>query len=274
MIPIVTPAEMAAIDTAAPEPVEVLIGRAGSAVARTAIDMLGGTYGRRVVVLAGKGNNGNDGRRAAHWVTVGARVAGSMSTAPALLPRLGSRRVRHGFRGSGAPDRRTRLAVDIEGADGLTGVVSERGLQPRTVTFAALKPACSVAGALVGEIEVVDIALDVSAATAWLVTDATTALLLPPDRSTLRGRPQWVKRPPGMTARRISTGSAARSGLRPARHPWRRSRARAPEEVVGHALSQTAGRRVLGDLLISGAVVGPGLGRRSRRPRGGQARTG
>ena len=34
MIPVVTPEEMAAIDAAAPEPVEVLIGRAGAAVAR------------------------------------------------------------------------------------------------------------------------------------------------------------------------------------------------------------------------------------------------
>ena len=70
MIPIVTPAEMAAIDAAAPEPVEVLIGRAGAALARAAVDMLGGTYGRRVVVLAGKGNNGNDGRDAARRLLV------------------------------------------------------------------------------------------------------------------------------------------------------------------------------------------------------------
>ena len=62
MIPVVTPAEMAAIDAAAPEPVDVLIERAGAAVARSARRMLGGTYGRRVVVVAGKGNNGNDGR--------------------------------------------------------------------------------------------------------------------------------------------------------------------------------------------------------------------
>ena len=34
-------------------------------MARAAVDLLGGTYGRRVVVLAGKGNNGNDGRDAA-----------------------------------------------------------------------------------------------------------------------------------------------------------------------------------------------------------------
>ena len=65
MIPVVTPEEMGAIDAAAPEPVEVLIGRAGAAVAQAAIELLGGTYGRRVVVLVGKGNNGNDGRDAA-----------------------------------------------------------------------------------------------------------------------------------------------------------------------------------------------------------------
>ena len=63
MIPIVTPEEMAEIDRLAPEPVDVLIGRAGAAVARQAVRMLGGTYGRRVVVVAGKGNNGNDGPR-------------------------------------------------------------------------------------------------------------------------------------------------------------------------------------------------------------------
>src|SRR5919202_5993352 len=56
---------MKAIDEASPEPVEVLVERAGAAVARAALDMLGGAYGRRVVVVAGKGNNGADGRAAA-----------------------------------------------------------------------------------------------------------------------------------------------------------------------------------------------------------------
>ena len=65
MIPVVTPAEMAAIDEAAPEPVEVLIDRAGRVVARSAVAMMGGVYGRRVVVVAGPGNNGADGRQAA-----------------------------------------------------------------------------------------------------------------------------------------------------------------------------------------------------------------
>src|SRR5258705_2436610 len=66
---------MAAIDRAAPEPVDVLIARAGHAVALRALAMMGGAYGRRVVVIAGKGNNGNDGRDAARRLRErGARV--------------------------------------------------------------------------------------------------------------------------------------------------------------------------------------------------------
>src|SRR5262245_31029914 len=42
-----------------------LIGRAGGALAWHARRMLGGVYGRRVVVVCGKGNNGADGRTAA-----------------------------------------------------------------------------------------------------------------------------------------------------------------------------------------------------------------
>ena len=91
MIPVVTPAEMGEIDAAAPEPVEELIERAGAAVARAAVAMLGGTYGRRVVVIAGKGNNGNDGRAAARRLVRrgrrragrrGGRGPGPASTAP------------------------------------------------------------------------------------------------------------------------------------------------------------------------------------------------
>ena len=76
-MPVVTPEEMAAIDRAAiaelshehAKPLEVLISRAGEAVARKARQMLvercGQCYGQRVLVLAGKGNNGKDGKEAA-----------------------------------------------------------------------------------------------------------------------------------------------------------------------------------------------------------------
>lgn len=58
------PDEMALADRAAIEagtPAEVLMERAGRAVARAAIEVAGGRYGRRAVVVCGKGNNGGDG---------------------------------------------------------------------------------------------------------------------------------------------------------------------------------------------------------------------
>ena len=64
MRPLVTPDEMAAADAAtirAGTPAEVLMERAGKGVARVAIELVGGRYGRRVTVVCGKGNNGGDG---------------------------------------------------------------------------------------------------------------------------------------------------------------------------------------------------------------------
>lgn len=62
---------MAAADKAAADsgiPSVDLMDRAGRGVGRVAVDMLGGTYGRRVVVLCGKGNNAGDGFVAAAYL--------------------------------------------------------------------------------------------------------------------------------------------------------------------------------------------------------------
>jgi hydroxyethylthiazole kinase-like uncharacterized protein yjeF len=62
--PLVTPEEMAGFDRAAiaaGTPVEVLMDRAGRAVARAVIEAAGGRYGKRAAVVCGKGNNGGDG---------------------------------------------------------------------------------------------------------------------------------------------------------------------------------------------------------------------
>ena len=85
MIPVVTPEEMAAVDRAAEEPVEVLVERAGFRVAGAARRMLGGASGRRVVVVAGRGNNGADGRLAARFLT-GWGAAVQVVEAAALAP--------------------------------------------------------------------------------------------------------------------------------------------------------------------------------------------
>jgi ADP-dependent NAD(P)H-hydrate dehydratase / NAD(P)H-hydrate epimerase len=76
--PLVTPEEMASFDRAAIEagtPVEVLMDRAGRAVARAVIQAAGGRYGKRVAIVCGKGNNGGDGFVAARVLhEVGLRV--------------------------------------------------------------------------------------------------------------------------------------------------------------------------------------------------------
>jgi NAD(P)H-hydrate epimerase len=77
--PLLTPAEAAELDRdtiADGTPAEVLMERAGAAVARSCVDLLGGVYGRRVVAVCGKGNNGGDGLVAARLLARdGVRVA-------------------------------------------------------------------------------------------------------------------------------------------------------------------------------------------------------
>ncbi len=192
MLPIVTPGEMAAIDEAAPEPVEVLIDRAARHVSREAIDLMGGVYGRRVTVLAGPGNNGADGRvAAAHLARRGVRVSVvDALTAPESL-RLVDLVIDAAF-GTGlsrsylppaVDDTQPVLAVDIpSGVDGLTGERLGMPLQAeRTVTFAALKPGhvLEPGRSLAGEVRVVDIGLDVGRAFRHTVEDTDVAALVP-----------------------------------------------------------------------------------------------
>lgn len=181
MIAVVTPTEMGEIDAAASESVDVLIERAGAAVARAAVNLLGGTYGRRVQVICGKGNNGNDGRAAARRLRAsGARVDEYDAAAcPAELPPADlviDAAYGTGFRGDwDAPVAVASrvLAVDIpSGIDGLTGTASGRVLRAdATITFAALKPGLLLGAGPdhAGDIQVADIGLDVSRARTYLV---------------------------------------------------------------------------------------------------------
>ncbi len=180
MIPVVTPEQMAAVDAAAPEPTNVLIERAGAAVARAALDMMGGRYGRRVTVLAGKGNNGADGRAAARRLRrVGVRVrvvAAGRDTPDTLGPAdiyidaaFGT-----GLSRPWKAPRRARpeapvLAVDIpSGLSGSDGSVIGGPVwrADRTVTFAALKPGLLLGDGpeMCGDVTVADIGLSVEGA--------------------------------------------------------------------------------------------------------------
>ncbi|HET9444318.1 MAG TPA: NAD(P)H-hydrate dehydratase, partial [Acidimicrobiales bacterium] len=190
MIPVLTPAEMKAVDEAATDGVDVLVARAGAAVARSALGRLGGGYGRRVVVVAGKGNNGADGRAAAVRLRRrGARVEVlDAAGAPDRLPSCDlvvDAAYGTGFRGDyAAPDPGAApvLAVDIpSGVDGLTGEATPGAVRATwTVTFAALKPGLLLAGDRTGPVTVADIGLDVSGARMHAVEAADVRARLPP----------------------------------------------------------------------------------------------
>ncbi len=89
MRPLVEVATIQAADAqaaAAGTPVSVLMDRAGAAVARTAAGLLGGAYGRRVVALAGRGNNGGDALEAlARLARRGAGVQALLTSEPERL---------------------------------------------------------------------------------------------------------------------------------------------------------------------------------------------
>jgi NAD(P)H-hydrate epimerase len=281
VLPIVTPEEMGAIDAAAREPVEVLIERAGAAVARCALRMLGGGYGRRVVVIAGKGNNGNDGRAAAarlarrgvHVVVLPAdRTPDVLPPADLVIDAAFGT----GFRGEWfAPDPAGApvLAVDIpSGVDGLTGAAG-RGVRPadRTVTFAALKPGLLFppGAVLAGEVEVADIGLDVSSARAHLVQQVDVAAWCPPrpvDAHKWSAGLRVVAGSPGMVgAAHLAAAAAMRTGagIVHLSSPGIAHDPVAPTEVVLRPLRALGWAKEVLDQLdrFRALVVGPGLGR-------------
>jgi hydroxyethylthiazole kinase-like uncharacterized protein yjeF len=282
MVPVLTPEEMAAVDAAAPEPVEELIGRAGAAVARHALDLMGGAYGRRVVVVAGKGNNGADGRAAAERLRRrGVRVQViDAAAAPERLPDADlviDAAYGTGFRGEYAPPDpgdAPVLAVDIpSGVDGVTGQVHGRALAAeRTVTFAAIKPGLLFhpGRRLAGEVVLADIGLDVSGrGGAELVEAADVAAWVPdrdPEAHKWRSAVVLAAGSPGMTgAAHLAARAAQRSGAGMVRvaSPGVGHDPALPTEAVGITVPAAGwDDAVLAQLDRAGAlVVGPGLGR-------------
>ena len=280
MIPILTPQEMAAVDTAAPDPVEVLIERAGAAVAHHALVLLQGAYGRRVIVLAGKGNNGADGRAAARRLRRrGVRVTEiDAMAAPSTLPPADlviDAAFGTGFRGEHrAPEVSAApvLAVDIpSGIDGTTGEERGHALRSvRTVTFAALKPGLVLepGRSCAGTVVVADIGLDVGAHAAgqveaadvarWVKTRPTTAHKWTASLLVIAGSA-------GMTgAGHLAAGAAQRAGAGMVRlgSPGLSDDPARPTEAVGLELPSVgwAGAVLAAAERFQALVIGPGLG--------------
>lgn len=286
VLPVLSVEQMRAADAATLQHVSeaTLVQRAGTAVALAAQEMLGHLYGRRVLVLAGKGNNGNDGRVAAGRLSVrGAKVTVLDATdLPPSLPGsdlvidavLGT-----GFRGSydapHVPEGTLVLAVDIpSGVNGNTGEAPGRALAAhRTVTFAAWKRGLLLGDGLElsGKVRVADIGVPPGRGDVALVEDADVVDLLP---RRPRSAHKWmtalcvVAGSPGMEGAAVLSASAAtRSGAGMVRlavpgsadglaGPWPIEAVRVPLPLEGWA------EAVLGQLdRCRALVVGPGLGR-------------
>ena len=190
MDPIVTPAAMSEADAravAAGTPVETLVERAGRAVAWAGRRLVGGCYGRRVVVVCGKGNNGADGLVAARVLRGWGMVVETVELAASLDRPAVTRAIRRadlvidamygtGLRGALDGDAAwvaaelgsvaaQVLAVDIpSGVDGTTGAVGGAVVAAdATITFAAPKPGLRFepGRTLAGVVEVADIGIAV-----------------------------------------------------------------------------------------------------------------
>jgi NAD(P)H-hydrate epimerase len=279
---------VAAVDSSAEDPVEVLIQRAGSAVAAVAIRMLGGAYGRRVVVVAGKGNNGNDGRAAAGILASrGVRVlvldAGSLGARERLpvCDLVIDAAYGTGFRGSyhppdtaGAPVLAVDIPSDISGDTGLAGDDGAAVRADVTVAFAALKPGHLIGNGpdCCGTVEVVDIGLGdqvASEARSWVVEDGDVASALPRrprDAHKWQSAVQVVAGSPGMMGAPVLAGRGAmRSGAGYVRMavPGADLASLPAGEWVGTPLPATAweGAALEAAARVKAMVVGPGLGR-------------
>jgi NAD(P)H-hydrate epimerase len=283
MQPVLTVAEMNAIDAAAAEstPLDVLVGRAGHAVALAALDLMGGAYGRRVVAVTGPGNNGADGRvasrilagRGARVTVVDAGTPTAVGPADLIIDAAFGTGFRGEYRFPTVPAGTPVLAVDIpSGVRGDTGAASGAPVSARrTVTFVALKPGLLQGDGVVlaGSVSVADIGLPTGSPTCLVMDDGDVADLVP-----ARGRRgnKWsaavlvIAGSPGMTgAAAMCARSAYRSGAGMVRLG-----------VPGAGLSELPATEAVGVSLpaegwssealeaasrCSAVVVGPGLGR-------------
>ena len=280
---VVSVAEMRAADEVAAAEVghDALVARAGHAVALSALRLMGGAYGRRVVVVAGRGSNGADGRVAAALLERrGARASVvDAARAPDLLDPCDlviDAAYGTGFRGSylapESPPGAKVLAVDIpSGVAADIGTACEGAVRAdATVTFAALKPGLLLNDGpdAAGTVEVADIGIAVGEPACHLVEDADVTAWLPPRR---RHDHKWrsavfvAAGSPGMIgAARLCSVAAMRSGAGmvrlgvPGVDPYDMP----PTEAVVRVLpGGDFSEALLDDIARCRAlVVGPGLG--------------
>ncbi len=277
-----TAAEMAAVDAraAATVPFAELVRRAGTAAAGSALRLLGGAYGRRVVVVAGKGHNGDDGRvvasllarRGAAVTVVPAGAAVRLPVADLVVDAAYGTAFHGDYRAPDAGAGTPVLAVDLpSGVRADTGAAVAGAVRAvRTVTFGALKPGLLLGEGrlLAGLVELAPIGLPVGPAAINLVGDDDLSGLPPrrPDGHKWDAACFVVAGSPGMAG---AAALAARGALRAGSGMVRLgSPGAAPGAVpVLEAVATALPADGFADAVLAGLgrckalVVGPGLGR-------------
>ena len=290
MIAVLTPEQMkladaAALSSAGEHHESVFIERAGYAVAQVARRMLGGSYGKQVLVIVGKGHNGDDGRVAAQWLQQWGAATTLMNADDAGGQFIDSRcadlvidaAYGIGFHGSWTPPfvfDVPVLAVDIpSGVNALDGSVNSSVLVAnRTVTFGAPKTGMLLGDgpSFCGEIDIVDVGIDpLDDDTAFLVEATDVAAWLPPrDRVSHKwnNAVRVIAGSAGMGgAASLVSMAAMRAGAGMVHLSWRAGDAsfNVPTEVVGKVLPEENWAAFIGQDVqrFQSLVIGPGLGR-------------
>ncbi len=283
MIPVLWPDQSRELDGRSPVAVDVLVQRAGYAVAHAALELLGGAYGRRVTIVCGPGNNGADGRVAARVLArrgVRTRVVEATDRAAVATSCTGAAAgdlvidaaFGTGFRDSFWAPREDRvapvLAVDIpSGVDAATGAVNGSAWNAAmTVSFACAKPGLLLhpGASMAGRIRIADIGLDASElAGAWWMDEMDLGSW--PRRDALAHK--WsaavgvVAGSAGMWgASGLAAAGAVASGAGMVRLIGHDSDAFAPIEAV-RVSAADPGEIVAALAKCRAAVVGPGIGR-------------
>jgi len=283
MQPVHTRDELRAADKAALAEVglDTLVNRAGAAVAHAAIGLLGTTYGKRVVVVAGRGHNGDDGRVAAAVLRRrGVRVTELDPGAPpeslppcdVVIDAAYGTGFRGEYRAPSVPAGTPVLAIDVpSGLDSDTGVACEGAVSAtETVTMAALKPGLLMGDgpAHSGKVLVAPIGIAVPPGKIWLVEDGDIASWLPrrePETNKWRTACLVVAGSPGMFgAARFSTSGALRAGAGMVR--WCVPGASPSELPASEAVALAVPGADFADAVLDelrrcrALVIGPGIG--------------
>lgn len=272
-----------------------LMQRAATALARRCAALLGNVYGARVVVLAGRGNNGGDATLAGKQLARrGARVdlvhtsesvniedlQAFLAAADLVIDGMVGIGGSGGLRGEAAAVAEQLagvgavvVAVDVpSGVDASTGEVPGPAVRADvTVTFGALKAGLVVAPGAdhAGTVEVVDIGLSLPDAEVTLLDAPDVASLIPaPEGETDKYRRGVLGVVAGSDqytgAAVLAVGGALGAGAGMVRfagvaHPAELVRQRWPEVVVT-VVSPGDGAAVLDAGRVQAWVIGSGLG--------------